>query len=69
MTRPGTVAHRVKTVIDYGDRLIVQVAEFDTPLNLMRKKDSIFRNACVKVGRLVHWRQRRKPRAVERNGQ
>ncbi|KAF9025817.1 multidrug resistance-associated ABC transporter [Hymenopellis radicata] len=48
-----TVAHRLRTVIDY-DRLIVldkgRVAEFDTPLNLIRKEDSMFRNMCLKSG-------------------
>ncbi|EGN91771.1 hypothetical protein SERLA73DRAFT_157398 [Serpula lacrymans var. lacrymans S7.3] len=48
-----TVAHRLRTVIDY-DRLIVldkgQVAEFDTPLNLIQKQDGIFRNMCLKSG-------------------
>ncbi|KAF8872717.1 hypothetical protein CPB85DRAFT_1378897 [Mucidula mucida] len=47
------VAHRLKTVIDY-DRLIVldkgQVAEFDTPLNLIGREDGIFRNMCMKSG-------------------
>ncbi|KAF8554053.1 hypothetical protein OG21DRAFT_1497299 [Imleria badia] len=48
-----TVAHRLRTVIDY-DRLIVldkgEVAEFDTPLNLIHKEDGIFRNMCLKSG-------------------
>ncbi|KAF9219839.1 P-loop containing nucleoside triphosphate hydrolase protein [Gyrodon lividus] len=48
-----TVAHRLRTVIDY-DRLIVldkgEVAEFDTPLNLIQKEDGIFRNMCLKSG-------------------
>ncbi|KAF8220884.1 multidrug resistance-associated ABC transporter [Tricholoma matsutake] len=48
-----TVAHRLRTVIDY-DRLIVldkgQIAEFDTPWNLIRKDDGIFRNMCLKSG-------------------
>ncbi|KII83783.1 hypothetical protein PLICRDRAFT_702353 [Plicaturopsis crispa FD-325 SS-3] len=48
-----TVAHRIKTVIDY-DRLIVldkgQIAEFDTPHNLIQKEDGIFRNMCLKSG-------------------
>ncbi|KAG9310797.1 hypothetical protein JVU11DRAFT_8649 [Chiua virens] len=48
-----TVAHRLRTVIDY-DRLIVldkgEVAEFDTPLNLIEKEDGIFRNMCLKSG-------------------
>ncbi|KIJ07405.1 hypothetical protein PAXINDRAFT_90437, partial [Paxillus involutus ATCC 200175] len=48
-----TVAHRLKTVIDY-DRLIVldkgEIAEFDTPLNLIQKEDGIFKNMCLKSG-------------------
>ncbi|KAL0952989.1 hypothetical protein HGRIS_007200 [Hohenbuehelia grisea] len=48
-----TVAHRLRTVIDY-DRLIIldqgKIAEFDTPLTLLRKKDGIFRNMCLKSG-------------------
>ncbi|KAF9219896.1 P-loop containing nucleoside triphosphate hydrolase protein [Gyrodon lividus] len=48
-----TVAHRLRTVIDY-DRLIVlnegKVAEFDTPLNLIRKEHGIFRTMCLQSG-------------------
>ncbi|KAI0634381.1 hypothetical protein C8Q77DRAFT_1056057 [Trametes polyzona] len=48
-----TVAHRLRTVIDY-DRLIVldegRVVEFDTPANLIRKPDSVFRSMCLKSG-------------------
>ncbi|KAJ7869640.1 hypothetical protein B0H13DRAFT_2202440 [Mycena leptocephala] len=66
-----TVAHRIKTVIDY-DRLIIldkgkhdttlsltyyhltivagKIAEFDTPYNLIQKKDGIFRDMCMKSG-------------------
>ncbi|KAI0639291.1 multidrug resistance-associated ABC transporter [Trametes polyzona] len=48
-----TVAHRLRTVIDY-DRLIVldkgELVEFDTPLNLIQKEGSIFRNMCLKSG-------------------
>lgn len=48
-----TVAHRLRTVIDY-DRLIVldkgELVEFDTPLNLIEKEDGIFRNMCLKSG-------------------
>ena len=47
------VAHRLRTVIDY-DRLIVldkgELAEFDTPLNLIQKEGGIFRNMCLKSG-------------------
>ena len=48
-----SVAHRLRTVIDY-DRLIVldkgELAEFDTPLNLIQKEGGIFRNMCLKSG-------------------
>ncbi|KAF9007200.1 hypothetical protein BDQ17DRAFT_1351594 [Cyathus striatus] len=48
-----TVAHRLRTVIDY-DRLIVldkgQISEFDTPWNLIRKEEGIFRTMCLKSG-------------------
>ncbi|EMD39008.1 hypothetical protein CERSUDRAFT_104287 [Gelatoporia subvermispora B] len=48
-----TVAHRLRTVIDY-DRLLVldkgNLAEFDTPLNLINKEGGIFRDMCLKSG-------------------
>jgi len=48
-----TVAHRIRTVIDY-DRLLVldagRVAEFDTPWNLLQKDDGIFKNMCLQSG-------------------
>ncbi|TFK26992.1 hypothetical protein FA15DRAFT_614912 [Coprinopsis marcescibilis] len=48
-----TVAHRLRTVIDY-DRLIVldkgQIVEFDTPYNLIRKNHGTFRQMCMKSG-------------------
>ncbi|KAJ7727894.1 hypothetical protein B0H16DRAFT_1677216 [Mycena metata] len=48
-----TIAHRLKTVIDY-DRLLVldkgKLVEFDTPLRLIEKEDGIFRAMCLKSG-------------------
>ncbi|TFY78122.1 hypothetical protein EWM64_g5891 [Hericium alpestre] len=47
-----TVAHRLKTVIDY-DRLIVldkgEIVQFDTPWTLIQQ-DGIFREMCLKSG-------------------
>ncbi|KAI0073467.1 ABC protein [Panus rudis PR-1116 ss-1] len=43
------IAHRLRTIISY-DRILVMdagtVAEFDSPLNLFMKEDSIFRGMC-----------------------
>lgn len=48
-----TIAHRLKTIIHY-DRICVmdngQVAEFDSPVQLFRKKDGIFSNMCHRSG-------------------
>ena len=47
------VAHRLRTVIDY-DRLVVldngQLAELDTPWNLINKEGGIFRGMCLNSG-------------------
>ncbi|KAF7331513.1 ABC bile acid [Mycena kentingensis (nom. inval.)] len=46
-----TVAHRLKTIIDY-DRVIVldkgKIVEFDSPLELMRREGSVFKGMCMK---------------------
>ncbi|KAJ7147242.1 hypothetical protein C8R46DRAFT_1129771 [Mycena filopes] len=48
-----TVAHRLRTIIDY-DRLLVldkgKVVEFDTPRSLIQRKDGIFRGMCLNSG-------------------
>ncbi|KAF7792644.1 hypothetical protein EIP86_003741 [Pleurotus ostreatoroseus] len=47
------IAHRLNTIV-YYDRILVmdagKVAEFDTPLNLYDKVDSIFRSLCDEAG-------------------
>jgi hypothetical protein len=34
----------------YQLRLALQIAEFDSPWNLIRKEDGIFRSMCLKSG-------------------
>lgn len=40
-----TIAHRIKTIVNY-DRILVMdngnIAEYDTPDNLLKNKDSLF---------------------------
>ncbi|KAI0372366.1 multidrug resistance-associated ABC transporter [Pilatotrama ljubarskyi] len=66
-----TVAHRLRTVIDY-DRLIVldkgELAEFDTPLNLILKEGGIFRSMCLKSGTFAELEAAAKAKA-ERDSQ
>ncbi|ORZ04563.1 ABC transporter type 1, transmembrane domain-containing protein [Lobosporangium transversale] len=44
-----TIAHRIRTIADF-DRVLVmnagEVAEFDKPLTLMKKEESLFRSMC-----------------------
>ncbi|KAF8331910.1 uncharacterized protein EI90DRAFT_3154324 [Cantharellus anzutake] len=48
-----TIAHRLRTVIDY-DRIMVmdagQIAEFDSPKNLLKNENGIFYSMCKKTG-------------------
>nr|VWO97308.1 NAD-dependent protein deacylase (EC (Regulatory protein SIR2 homolog) [Ganoderma boninense] len=65
-----TVAHRIRTVIDY-DRLLVldkgELVEFDTPPNLIQKEGGVFREMCLKSGMMAELVEAaaatRKPRA------
>lgn len=62
-----TVAHRLKTVIDY-DRLIVLdkgvIAEFDTPWNLIQKENGIFRHMALKSGMFTELERVAKEKAM-----
>ena len=44
-----TIAHRLKTVLDY-DRILVlgngEILEFDSPKNLLEKQGGVFRDMC-----------------------
>jgi len=46
-----TIAHRLKTIIDY-DRILVidagEILEFDDPKTLLSKPDGVFREMCRK---------------------
>lgn len=47
-----TIAHRLKTIIDYDKVLVLdagQLKEFDTPYSLFMKKDSVFHGLCQKA--------------------
>lgn len=48
-----TIAHRLNTIIQY-DRILVmkdgKIAEFDSPISLMNKPDSIFASMINELG-------------------
>ena len=50
-----TVAHRLRTIIDY-DRVLVlshgHVVEYDTPATLLSRKDTAFYQLCAQSGEL-----------------
>ncbi|GAB5587579.1 Transporter of the ATP-binding cassette (ABC) [Umbelopsis nana] len=50
-----TIAHRLRTILQY-DRVLVldhgQVLEFDTPYNLLRLSDGVFRGMCETSGEI-----------------
>ena len=46
-----TIAHRIKTIIDYDKILVIdegRIVDFDTPSALRQKKGSIFADLCDK---------------------
>lgn len=48
-----TIAHRIKTIIDYDKILVLdggRVVEFDSPAALRQKEGSIFAELCKKSG-------------------
>ncbi|KAF8273971.1 multidrug resistance-associated ABC transporter [Lactarius quietus] len=62
-----TVAHRLKTVIDY-DRLIVldkgAIVEFDTPWNLIQKENGVFCHMALKSGMFTELERVAKEKAM-----
>ncbi|GAA5873644.1 hypothetical protein JCM1840_002987 [Sporobolomyces johnsonii] len=47
-----TIAHRLRTIIDYDKVLVLdkgEVAEFGTPLDLLRNEQGIFRSMCAQA--------------------
>ncbi|OEJ86325.1 Oligomycin resistance ATP-dependent permease YOR1 [Hanseniaspora osmophila] len=47
------IAHRLKTILNYDKILVLdqgEVREFDTPLNLFKQEQSIFREMCNRSG-------------------
>ncbi|KAF8761483.1 ABC transporter transmembrane region [Rhizoctonia solani] len=62
-----TIAHRLKTIIDY-DRVLVldhgRVVEFDTPLKLMENEGGIFRSMCERSADWVELSRTTKQRAT-----
>ncbi|RCK65364.1 Multiple drug resistance-associated protein-like transporter 1 [Candida viswanathii] len=59
-----TIAHRLNTILD-SDRILVlekgEIAEFDTPSNLLKNKNSLFYSLCKQGGLLVTMNHLQKP--------
>ncbi|KAI5288946.1 hypothetical protein KEM52_000971 [Ascosphaera acerosa] len=50
-----TIAHRLQTIVDYDKVLVLdrgEVTEFDSPWNLINRKDGIFRGMCENSGNM-----------------
>ncbi|KAF9979372.1 hypothetical protein BGZ73_000066 [Actinomortierella ambigua] len=48
-----TIAHRLRTICDYDKVLVLdhgQVAQYDTPMNLLRDEGGIFKGMCQRSG-------------------
>ena len=51
-----TIAHRIKTILDYDKIMVLdegKLAEFDSPANLLAKKDSMFHSLVIDAGILA----------------
>ena len=63
-----TIAHRLKTVLDY-DRILVlgggEILEFDTPDTLIKKRGGVFREMCRAS---ADWRMLQAITAEKQNG-
>jgi len=62
------IAHRLRTIIAYDKILVMdagQVAEFDTPMNLFLKEDSIFRGMCDRSNITMDEMQKASIRSIE----